>query len=317
MISTNGAATAVFQYDGMGRRMTKTVSGASTSFLYDGLNVVQELAGASPTANLLTGLSIDEIFSRIDASGSRSFIADGLGSTLALLDSVGVIQTQYTYEPFGKTVVTGSSSGNPFQYTGRENDNAGAYYYRARYYSPSLQRFISEDPLGFAGGDVNLAGFVGDNPTNYVDPLGLSTPPVHFVETFFSEWMVGRGVLNSLIAATGSMMPDIFRGTSSAQTNLHAMSGRKPNDHQQTPEQAKEGARKTIERLLETGRNSGSEITNSLARGWAHHVVQDSWAHRYGQWPIGLPDQDHFRNDLRDFNHLYLNDIDKPCHGLF
>ena len=39
---------------------------------------------------------------------------------------------------------------NPFQYTGRENDATGLYYYRARYYSPTLRRFISEDPLGLA-----------------------------------------------------------------------------------------------------------------------------------------------------------------------
>jgi RHS repeat-associated protein len=56
------------------------------------------------------------------------------------------VQTSYTYEPFGKTSVTGASSSNPSQYTARENDQTGLYYHRARYYSPSLQRFISEDP---------------------------------------------------------------------------------------------------------------------------------------------------------------------------
>jgi hypothetical protein len=45
-------------------------------------------------------------------------------------------------------------------------------YYRARYYHPGLQRFISEDPIGFVGGDVNLYRYVWDSPTNYIDPLG-------------------------------------------------------------------------------------------------------------------------------------------------
>jgi RHS repeat-associated protein len=51
---------------------------------------------------------------------------------------------------------------------------AGLYYYRARYYHPTLQRFISEDPIGFAAGDVNLYAYVGNRPSIVRDPLGLS-----------------------------------------------------------------------------------------------------------------------------------------------
>ncbi len=101
---------------------------------------------------MLTGLGIDEYFQRTDSAGSRDFLTDTLGSTLALADSSGAIQTSYTYEPFGHTTVSGASSTNPFQFTGRENDTTGLYYYPARYYSPSAQRFVSQDPLGFAGG---------------------------------------------------------------------------------------------------------------------------------------------------------------------
>lgn len=60
---------------------------------------------------------------------------------------MGTVQTGYTYEPFGKTSVTGQNSSNSFQYTGRENDGMGFYYYRARYYGPTMSRFLSEDPL--------------------------------------------------------------------------------------------------------------------------------------------------------------------------
>ena len=49
----------------------------------------------------------------------------------------------------------------------------GLNYYRARYYHPGLQRFISEDPLGVAGSDPNLYAYVANNPVRYVDPLGL------------------------------------------------------------------------------------------------------------------------------------------------
>jgi RHS repeat-associated protein len=84
---------------------------------------------------------------RTDAAGPRSFLTDGLGSTLALTDSAGLVQNEYTYEPFGKTTTTGVASTNAFKYTGREDDGTGLYYYRARYYHPALQRFVSEDPI--------------------------------------------------------------------------------------------------------------------------------------------------------------------------
>lgn len=99
---------------------------------------------------------------------------DGLGSVIASLDSAGATQTSYLYEPFGATTQSGAASGNASKYTGREDDGTGLYYYRARYYSPTLQRFISEDPIGFAGGDINLYSYVSNNPTNYNDPSGLS-----------------------------------------------------------------------------------------------------------------------------------------------
>ncbi len=70
--------------------------------------------------------------------------------------------------------MTGTSS-NAFQYTSRENDGAGLYYYRYRYYSPAVHRFVSVDPLGFRSGDVNGYSYVGNQPFNVRDPLGLIT----------------------------------------------------------------------------------------------------------------------------------------------
>ncbi|WP_121988545.1 RHS repeat-associated core domain-containing protein [Nitrospira lenta] len=67
-------------------------------------------------------------------------------------DNLGSVTTRYTYGPFGAT------SGNLFQFTGRENDDTDLYYYRARYYSPTRSRFLSEDPLEFGTGDMNLYG---------------------------------------------------------------------------------------------------------------------------------------------------------------
>ncbi len=169
LVSMTGAG---FGYDGLGRRLHQTVGGPTTDFLYDGVNPVQELSGGTPTANLLTGLGIDEFFTRTDSAGTRSFLSDALGSTVALTDSAGAVQTEYTYEPFGKTTASGPASTNPFQFTGRENDETGLYYYRARYHAPGLHRFLSADPTGFAAGDPNLYAYVGNNPMRFADPYG-------------------------------------------------------------------------------------------------------------------------------------------------
>jgi RHS repeat-associated protein len=173
LTSITGGVAATFAYDPFGRRTRKTISAQTTDYLYDGNNPVQELSGGAVLANLLTSLGIDEYFTRTDGSGRRSLLGDALGSILALTDDAGVVQTSYTYEPFGQTAVTGQANGNPLQYTGRENDGTGLYYYRARYYSPTRQRFIAQDPIGLAGGDANLYAYAGDSPIAFVDPFGL------------------------------------------------------------------------------------------------------------------------------------------------
>jgi RHS repeat-associated protein len=168
------SVSASFVYDGLGRRERKTINSNISEFLYDGLNPVQETSGAAILANILPGLGIDEFLTRTDvvAGATSNFLTDALGSPVAVTDNAGAMQTEYTYEPFGKTTFTGSSNSNPYQYTGRENDGTGLYYYRARFYHPQLQRFVSEDQIEFAGGDVNLYAYVGNDPLVYVDPLG-------------------------------------------------------------------------------------------------------------------------------------------------
>ncbi len=170
LVAIAGPTPATFSYDASGRRKQETISGTTTDFLYDGVNAVQEQTGVA-TSNILIGLVIDERFVRSNATETRYLTADALNSTVALADGAGNIQTTYTYEAFGATTVSGAAT-NAYRYTGREDDGTGLYYYRARYYHPSLQRFISEDPTGFKDG-VNLYAYVHGNPVSYLDPLGL------------------------------------------------------------------------------------------------------------------------------------------------
>jgi RHS repeat-associated protein len=151
-----------------------------TQFLYDGLNPVEKLDGASPpnvTAGMLTGLNIDEYFQRTDSTGSYSFLSDAQNSTLELTDSTGTMQTTYSYDPFGATSINYFQSSNPFQFTGRENDWPNLYpplyYYRARYYNPMFQRFIGQDPGGFLRDQRNLYGHGANDPLDYRKDLNL------------------------------------------------------------------------------------------------------------------------------------------------
>jgi RHS repeat-associated protein len=108
----------------------------------------------------------------VTATGTRFFEADGLNSVTSLSNAGGGLTDTYTYTAFGATTATGTNS-NRFGYTGREWDqDIGLYYYRARYYSPELGRFITEDPMG-AGGGINLFAYTNNNPLRWTDPFGL------------------------------------------------------------------------------------------------------------------------------------------------
>ncbi|MFM0557189.1 RHS repeat-associated core domain-containing protein, partial [Paraburkholderia sediminicola] len=122
----------------------------------------------------------DELmFRRIgdDASQDRYVLRDANNNVIALTDAGQQSQTQYGYEPYGATIQTGVADPNAQQYTGRENDGTGLYYYRNRYYDPTTARFIGEDPIGYASGQTNAYAYVGGNPVQNVDPFGLATTP--------------------------------------------------------------------------------------------------------------------------------------------
>ncbi len=166
--------TASFKHDALNRRIEKTINGKTIQYLYDGQEIIQEIKNGIVTANYLRSLNIDETFGRESAEGVRYYILDGLGSTVALTDANGIAKTVYTYDPYGYTSTTGDISDNPFQYTGRENDGTGLYYYRDRYYYPEIGRFLKEDAIG-SKVNVNLYRYAYNNPINFIDPTGVVT----------------------------------------------------------------------------------------------------------------------------------------------
>jgi RHS repeat-associated protein len=206
-------------------------------------------------------------------------LPDALGSSVALTDSTGTLQTQYTYEPFGNTTVAGATSTNPLQYTGRENDGTGLYYYRARYYSPRLQRFISEDPIGFGGGDVNLYAYVGNDPVNAKDPLGLWLPEFHRDMTHAVATGCGMSEADANALAGANMGVDFsFWGWPSLSTlnpwsGLHGMPG--------------SGWQSYSAGQFRSAATAGSTGNlQALAQGL--DSLQDSYAHDVGRSALGV-----------------------------
>ena len=135
----------------------------------------------------MTGLQLDEQIARIaliSTSGQgatpqlKTMLTDALGSVIAIAKADQSLEVGYAYSPYGQTQKVGvenqlAGSENNSQYTGRENDQNGLYYYRARYYDPVLKRFISEDPIGLAGG-INSHAYVEGDPVSFTDPEGLA-----------------------------------------------------------------------------------------------------------------------------------------------
>jgi len=200
LVGINGPnLSAAFVYDADGRREKKIINGSLTEFVYDGANPVLETAGATILASILPGLGLDEFVMRTDVimGTINVLLKDAIGSVVAATDNNGVVQTSYTYEAFGGTTASGAMNASSYQYVTRENDETGLYHYRARYYHPQLQRFLSEDPIRFAGGNVNLYDYVHDNPVNLTDPFGLATAmctqPLHALGPK-GEWAFANNV---------------------------------------------------------------------------------------------------------------------------
>jgi RHS repeat-associated protein len=111
---------------------------------------------------------------RTVTKGSVLYPKDGLGSVTELTNSTGSVIRTYRYNGFGDIYSQSGIFEQPFTFTGREYDSeSGFYYYRARYYDPKAGRFISKDPIGFGGGDVNLFRYVQNDPLNWIDAEGL------------------------------------------------------------------------------------------------------------------------------------------------
>ncbi|MFD6424369.1 RHS repeat-associated core domain-containing protein [Streptomyces sp. NPDC060198] len=114
---------------------------------------------------------LDDFLTRTENGRTQVYLTDALGTVVGLAHADGTLATRDAYDPYGQPTTSGAASLNPYTFTGRENDNTGLLHYRDRYYDPETGRFISQDPLGQAGG-TSLYHCGLSSPTTYTDPTG-------------------------------------------------------------------------------------------------------------------------------------------------
>lgn len=190
-VTTNGA-TVSYGYDGWGRRVRRTAGSFVNRYLYDGDDLFAELnASGNALREYVHRPGVDRLHSVTSGAGTYYYAQDESGNVIGLFQAGGTVANTYTYGPFGELQESDEWVYNTMLYKGREWDaEARLYYNRARWYDPAVGRFISEDPIGLAGG-INLMAFAGNDPVNYSDPFGL----LRCVETGYvkyeGKWLRG------------------------------------------------------------------------------------------------------------------------------
>jgi RHS repeat-associated protein len=236
----SGTTTTVsYGYDGGGRRVRRTVGSQVTYYLWDGDELVAELAGS--TGNFAVEYTIYPGVDRPHSAriggptGQMAYVAvDALGNVVGLTDSAGAVVRQTQYGPFGETETTSGTQDVALKWKARERDAAtDLYYMRARWYDPQVGRFVSEDPIGLSGG-INPYAFAGDDPVNYSDPSGLCTAQealkVTYTRNEDGDWVEtrvcpgGSAVGEMSIWGRGDPLVQ-FSGPSSHGTSVWGMDG--------------------------------------------------------------------------------------------
>jgi len=179
-------------------------------YVYDNEDVILEresttIGGGAPTVTVkkyVHGPGLDEPLAVAKGNSVYYYHADGIGSIVALTNNTEATVEGYTYDTFGKFQRFGNAVMNTYGFTGREYDEeTGLYYYRARYYDPQTGRFISKDPIGFAGGDANQYNYVLGDPVNWGDPWGLRSGLERLNQGLWGVGQIASGTATVLFGA--------------------------------------------------------------------------------------------------------------------
>lgn len=241
-----GIGSDQFFYDGSGNRLRAIRGSVTTRYIYGvGGNLLAEADGlGNITKYYIHGLGLLAMVTPSDQTYCYHF--NPIGSTIAMTNQSQTMVNQYVYDPFGKVTNQTETVLQPFKFVGQHGimtEPNGFYYMRARYYDPGVGRFISEDPIGFDGGGINLNAYVGNNPLMSVDPDGKLAFYWHFGITYVAARNSGYGVGEGLKLAWNVMKQDRSAfNNNTDQTKIHAMGGQLPGGGYQTPDAAMSSA---------------------------------------------------------------------------
>jgi RHS repeat-associated protein len=183
-VESGGAAVASYSYDALGRRTTETSTATLDLYFSKDWQVVEEQAGGgTQTQYVWSPVYVDAMVERDTSDGTRLYVQqDADWNVTTVVDVTGTVQERYVYEPYGAVTFlapdgssrTGSAVDWIYLHEGGRLDTAsGLYNFRQRDYAPALGRWLEQDPIGFRGGQANLYAYVGNDPVNRADPLGL------------------------------------------------------------------------------------------------------------------------------------------------
>jgi RHS repeat-associated protein len=173
MVETvKGDITVTYAYAPSGLRTDKIVSGVTTSFVWDGDQLVLEQTGTT-MKKYIRGLNLAAC---VDGQTVTYYLFNAHGDVVQLTDASGAVTRSYEYDAFGVEENPSAADSNPFRYCGEYLDlSSGTYYLRARYYNPAIGRFLSEDTNTGKATDplsLNFYTYCKNNPIKYVDPTG-------------------------------------------------------------------------------------------------------------------------------------------------
>jgi RHS repeat-associated protein len=170
MVEVSGGVSYV--YDGDGNRVKKIENGQTTLY-------INKYYEKSVSGNITTFYYLgDKLIAQRTGTTLEYVHQDSLNSTSVVSSAAGALVSAITYVPFGGTRNTEGTLGTDKLFTGQRLDTTGLYYYGARYYDPTIGRFISVDSViqSLANPQsINGYSYCLNNPLRYTDPTGNLT----------------------------------------------------------------------------------------------------------------------------------------------